>query len=144
MSNKGTHLSTISRYKIAQSKIKDRTELLKKINEYILKLTSDDFPSITSASLHASISEKALLALELRTEENSDLRILLDVIRDKQKEYLMKNGLSRKTDSKLSIMLLKANHGLKEEPTNLTQNNSFNISPEILAEAIQLSRSNKK
>jgi hypothetical protein len=48
-----------------------------------------------------------------------------------------------KTDSKLTGLLLKADHGLIEKPQQLTQNNYLNISPDLLAEAIELSRSSK-
>lgn len=144
MTTLGQNLSLETRQKISLAKTKDRTELHKKIEEYILALTEKDFPSITRAAIYAGISEKALLAYELRTGENSEVRILLDTIRDLAKATLMENGLNKKFDARLSSFLLQANHGLKTEPTHLEQNNIFNVSPEILAEAIQLTRSPKK
>lgn len=143
MSNKGISQSLATRQKISLANTKDRTELLEKIGGYIDGLKDNQFPSITACALHAGIGEKALLAYELRTAENSDIRIMLDIIRDRQKEYLTINGLNKTNDSRMSILLLKANHGLKEEPTALTQNNSFNVSAEILAEALELSRGKK-
>lgn len=143
MSSKGTTITSLAKSKISQALTKDRTNLLKSIESYISSLSPDDFPSLTKCALSSDISEHALLSLEIRTADNHELRVLLDHIRDLQKEYLTTTGLNRKSDSRLSIMLLKANHGLKEDPTTLTQNNTFNVSPEILAEALELSRSKK-
>lgn len=140
MSTKGNELSIITRHKIGLANQKDRTELHEKINSYIEGLKAVDFPSIVSASLYAGISEKTLLSYEARTAEDSDIRILLTHIRDLQKQYLIEKGLSRLIDGKLTGLLLRADHGLKDEPTNLTQNNTFNVSPELLAEAIELSK----
>lgn len=147
MSTKGKELSTTTRYKIAVAKTKDRTETLAKLQEYISVLTDpkekDLIPSLVSASLYAGISKKALLQWELTTAENSEVREILDFIRDLEEKYLRENGLLGKTDSKLTGLLLKADHGLQEKPQQLTQNNTFNISPDLLAEAIELSRQPK-
>lgn len=77
---------------------------------------------------------------EATTPEDSEIREALDLIRDKQKSKLIKGGLNREYDSKIATLLLTANHNIRPEPTQLTQNNTFNVSPEILAEALTLSR----
>lgn len=145
MSTKGKELTTTTRYKIAVAKQKDRTKIVEKLQEYISILVDpkekEVIPSLVSASLYAGISKKALLAWELTTAENSEVRQLLDFIRDIEEKYLRENGLLGKTDSKLTGLLLKADHGLIEKPQQLTQNNYLNISPDLLAEAIELSRS---
>ena len=145
MSTKGKQLTTTTRYKISLSKTKDRTETLEKLRGYISLLNDPKektlIPSIVSASLYAGISKKALLAWELTTAENSEVREILDFIRDIEEKYLRENGLLGLTDSKLTGLLLKADHGLIEKPQQLTQNNYLNISPDLLAEAIELSRS---
>ena len=147
MSTKGKELTTTTRYKIAVAKTKDRTETLVKLREYISIITDpnekDLIPSLVSASLHAGISKKALLAWELTTADGSEVREILDFIRDVEEKYLRENGLLGKTDSKLTGLLLKADHGLQEKPQQLTQNNTFNISPELLADALELSRQPK-
>lgn len=147
MSTKGKELSTTTRYKISVAKTKDRTQTLEKLRGYISLLTNPKekglIPSIVSASLYAGISKKALLAWELTTAENSEVREILDFIRDLEEKWLRENGLLGLTDSKLTGLLLKADHGLQEKPQQLTQNNTFNISPELLAEAIELSRKPK-
>lgn len=145
MSTKGKALTPVTRYKIAVSKTKDRTETLAKLREYISILNDPKekglIPSLVSASLYAGISKKALLAWELTTAENSEVREILDFVRDLEEKWLRENGLLGLTDSKLTGLLLKADHGLQEKPTQLTQNNTFNVSPELLAEALELSRS---
>lgn len=147
MSTKGKELTTTTRYKIAVSKTKDRTETLAKLREYVSILNDPKetglIPSLVSASLYAGISKKALLQWELTTAENSEVREILDFVRDLEEKYLRENGLKGLTDSKLTGLLLKADHGLQEKPQQLTQNNTFNISPDLLAEAIELSRQPK-
>lgn len=147
MSTKGKELAPVTRYKIAVAKQKDRAKIIEKLREYISIITDprekDLIPSLVSASLYAGISKKALLQWELTTAEDSEVREILDFIRDLEEKWLRENGLLGKTDSKLTGLLLKADHGLQEKPTQLTQNNTFNISPDLLAEAIELSRQPK-
>ncbi len=147
MSNKGISQTTITKYKISDSMQANRTKILPKLREYRKILLDPEqqniIPSIVSASLYAGMSKKALLAWELTTAENSELRQLLDFVRDFEEKYLRDNGLMGKTDSKLTAMFLKADHGLQEKPPQLTQNNTFNVSPDILAEALELSRAKK-
>lgn len=147
MSNKGIATTETTRYKISIAKQENRTKVLKNLRAYISLLNDPNektlIPSIVSASLYAGISKKALLAWEMTTADNSEVREILDFIRDMEEKYLRENGLMGKTDSKLTGLLLKADHGLQEKPQQLTQNNTFNISPELLAEAIELSRSPK-
>lgn len=143
MSTKGLNQSIEVRRKISLANTKDRTKLHLKVKEYIKNLTPEDFPSITGCAIFCGVSEKMLLAYELRTDEDSEIRIMLDQIRDIQKQNIMKNGLFKSYDSGLSKFLLVSNHDMKENPTNLTQNNTFNVSPEILAEALEISRNKK-
>ena len=148
MSTKGQELTTDTRYKISVSKTKNRTETLKLLKEYKTLLLDPNekniIPSVVSASLHAGISKKALLAWELTTAQDSEVRDILDFIRDLEEKWLREHGLLKMIDGKLVALLLKADHGLQEKPTQLTQNNTFNVSPELLAEAIELSRTPKK
>lgn len=147
MSNKGIPQTLATRRKISLANQKDRAFILEKIAYYVEMIQTPEwkstFPSVTSASILAGINEKNLIAYELTTPDGSDIRLLLDTIRDLQKERLMERGLNKLYDSKIVSLLLKAHHGLREEPTQLTQNNTFNVSPEILAEALQLSRQKK-
>jgi len=148
MSTKGNELTIESKYQISKSKQSNRTKVIEKLKEYTELLydlsESGLIPSIVSASLFAGISKKALLQWELTTGENSEVRELLDFIRDVEEKYLREGGLLGITHSTLTIKLLEVDHGLISHPQNLIQNNTYNVSPELLAEAIELSRSIKK
>lgn len=147
MSNKGVEQTSITKYKISDALQDNRKKILPKLLEYKKLLTDPEektiIPSIVSASLYAGISKKALIAWELTTAENSEVRQILDFIRDVEEKYLRENGLLGNTDSKLTTLLLKAEHGVQDQPQQLTQNNTFNVSPEILADAIEISRTKK-
>lgn len=144
MSTKGKTLSLATRQKISLEKQKDRREIIKNLKGYISNLIEDtdgkEIPSIVSASLYAGISKKALLTWELTTAEDSEVRQILDFIRDLEEQYLRNNSLKGKISGRMSSLFLKSEHGMQEKQPNLTQNNTFNVSPEILAEAIELSR----
>lgn len=143
MSNKGVPQTLATRQKISLANKKDRLLINQKVKEYLESLKKDSFPTLTECAIYAGISEKRLILYEMETPENSEIRLMLDEIRDRQKLSLMKNGLNKNYDSKIVTLLLKAHHGLKEEPTQLTQTNIYNgLSPDILAEALALSRKN--
>jgi len=148
MSTKGTKQTTITKFKISSALQSNRTKVLEKLKEYKNMIVRDDttlgFPSIVSACLYAGMSKRAVLQWELETAEDSELRQILEFIRDLEEMCLRNFGLSGVWDSKLVSRLLEAEHGIAPKPTQLTQNNTFNISPELLAEAIELSRSKKK
>lgn len=144
MSNAGNKHTSIAKRKIGLANAKDRAKIDKLVSNYISTLKPQDFPSLTDAALYAGIAEKNLIAYEISTPDGSKIREALDEIRDRQKSFLMKNGLFRVTDSRITGLLLEANHGVKKDtPNNLTQNNIFNVSPEVLSEAISLSREKK-
>lgn len=133
MSKKGIPQSLATRQKISIEKQKDRTKILKSLEEYIFNLLNDkdgrEIPSIVSASLHAGISKKALLAWELTTAENSEVRQLLDFIRDLEEQFLRNKSLKGKISGRMASLFLKSEHGMQEKASNLTQNNTFNVSP---------------
>lgn len=137
---KNQTMSLSARLKIGLDNAKNKAKIEVRIKEYINELKPTDFPSITDAAIYAGISENRLVVYEQSTPDDSTIRGALAYIRDLQKSKLQLKGLDRTYDSKITTLLLKANHGLKEEPANLTQNNTFNVSPELLAKAIDISR----
>lgn len=143
MSNKGIPQSLETRRKIGLANTKDRTQKLIKVNEYITGLTPDSFPSLTDCAIYCGLSEVALSKWEATTEDNSEIRQSLGKIRTLQKSVLIRLGLAKKYDSGLTKFLLEVNHGMKSNPTELSQTNIFNISPDLLAEAIEISRKKK-
>jgi hypothetical protein len=140
---KGISHSIETRQKIGLANAKDRAILDQKVEEYIHQLSKGDFPDITDVALYAGIAEKNLLIYEAQTPQDSKIRLLLDHVRDLAKSALKHGGLTKKFDGRMTALLLNIDHGMKEQPTTLTQNNNFNISPELLSEAIELSRKKK-
>lgn len=143
MSFKGNKQTPQNKLAVSIATKKDHTVLLESLETYISQLKPQDFPSIVSACLCANMSEKAVLSYEMRQPEESTIRSLLDKIRMLQKKFLLDNGLSNKINGKLTGLLLSSDHGINDKPQQLTQNNTFNLSPELLAEAIELSRTKK-
>lgn len=143
MSTKGNKQTALTKYKIGLANTKDRTELHNRIIDYINSPPKDQSISLLNCSIYAGITESALLNYEASTAENSEIRQLLSLIRDLSKQNLIENGLNKKYDSRLTGRLLEVNHGLKSDPNSLTQNNYLNISPELLNEALALSKKNK-
>ena len=144
MSNKGIPQSLATRQKISLANVKDRAKIDLSVKKYILSLTEGTFPTITDCALYAGISEKTLIRYEITSDENSDIREALDFIRDLSKSALMHGGLTKMYDGKFASFLLQANHQMNTQAPNLTQNNIFSgLTPELLAEALQLSREKK-
>ena len=143
MSTKGRQLATTTKFKIAIANRKDRAELHNSLVEFIHKAQQNPKryrPSVLNAAIFSGISESALLHYEARSPENSEIRQLLAHIRDLSKQNLIENGLKGKFNSNLTTRLLEANHNLAAQPQNLSQTNIYNVSPDILADAIKLSK----
>jgi thiamine pyrophosphokinase len=144
MSNKGIPQTLATRQKISLANQKDRAKIDAKVKGYILSLILGDFPTLTDCAIHAGISEKTLIRYEITSPEDSDIREALDFIRDLSKSALIHGGLTRKFDARFSSFLLQASHNMNAQAPTLTQNNIFSgLTPELLAEALQLSREKK-
>lgn len=99
-------------------------------------------PTIEDLASELGIGTRTLYAWET---EYSEFQQTMDMLRDAQRDQLVRGGLTNKFNSSFAALLLKAKHGFVEsKPTiNATQNNTFNVSPELLAEAIALTRKNE-
>lgn len=141
MSTKGITMALATRKKISLANTKDRAKIDQAIKDYILTLDINDIPLLTDAANHAGISEKTLIRYEMQTEDDSEIRTMLDFIRDMQKSRLIKGGLKRGLDGRLVALLLERTHGMRSDPQSLSQTNIFNgITPDILADALELTR----
>lgn len=69
---------------------------------------------------------------------------ILEYISMMQEELALRGGLTNKTNPVFSMFLLKSKHGYIDQAQNLTQNNTFNISPDLLADALEIMRSKRK
>lgn len=101
-------------------------------------LKKGDFPTIEQLATHLGIGTRTLYAWE---QAYSEFQQTIDILRDAQKDLLIRGGLTNKYNSRFASFLLKANHGMAETRplVNATQNNIFSgVSPELLADALKI------
>jgi hypothetical protein len=95
------------------------------------------FPTIEGLAISLGVGTRTLYDWE---GEYPDFSQTLNKLRDIQKQLLITNGITGAYNTRFSIFLLKASHGMteKEPLITSTQNNNMNISPDLLAEALKL------
>lgn len=115
-------------------------ETPRRVLNYIKKCQGNsDFPTIEHLASELGLGTRTLYAWE---KEYPDFQQTMDMLRDAQRHLLISGGLTNKYNSRFASFLLKANHGMQDRqpPINATQNNYMNISPELMADAIRLTR----
>lgn len=115
-------------------------ETPRRVIRYIKKCQkNNDFITIESLASELGVGTRTLYSWE---EVHSDFRQTMDMLRDAQRDQLLRGGITRKFDSRFAAFLLKANHGMqdKQPPFHAIQNNTFNVPAEIMADAIKLIR----
>jgi hypothetical protein len=116
-------------------------ETAKRVISYIRKCQEkEEFPTIEHLASHLGIGTRTLYAWE---EAYSEFQHTMDMLRDAQRHLLISGGLTNKYNARFASFLLKANHGMSDAKplVHATQNNIFNgISPELLAEAMEITR----
>lgn len=98
-------------------------------------------PTMAGFCLVAGISRSRLWELSQNSPEISDL---LEQINMRQEQLALEGGLTNKTNPVFSIFLLKSKHGYQDQSPTLSQTNNFNISPDLLADALALMKTNSK
>lgn len=98
-----------------------------------------DFITIEQLASQLGVGTRTLYAWE---KEHSEFQHTLDMLRDAQRDQLIRGGIQNKLHPGVSIFLLKASHGMQDRQplVHATQNNNFNVSPELMAEAIKLTK----
>ena len=98
-----------------------------------------DFITIEQLASQLGVGTRTLYAWE---KEHSEFQHTLDMLRDAQRDQLIRGGIQNKLNAGVSIFLLKASHGMQDRQplVHATQNNNFNVSPELMAEAIKLTK----
>lgn len=145
MSTKGNTLSIATRQKISISKTKHtKSHLIQAGNSYIDSLCNESGdiirpPSVVGYCLEAGISRSRLYELLPIWSELADTIEYIEML---QEDYAINMGFTSK-NSIFSMFLLKSKHQYKDQPQQLTQNNTFNVSPELLADALKLMNENK-
>jgi hypothetical protein len=115
-------------------------ETPKRVIVYIKKCQqSDEFPTIEHLASELGVGTRTLYAWET---EHLEFQHTLGMLRDAQRHLLISGGLTNKYNSRFASFLLKAAHGMQDRQplVHATQNNNFNISPELMADAIKLIR----
>ncbi|KKK83011.1 hypothetical protein LCGC14_2797640 [marine sediment metagenome] len=147
MSTKGTKLSPLTRQKISLAKTKiTKDHLIKSGMEYIngiLNAPKKDkkLPTIVGFCLVAGISRSRLYDLAELTPEVADIIEYIDMM---QEEIALQGGITNRLNPIFSMFLLKSKQGYKDSPQVLNQTNQFNITPELLQDALKLMHSKEK
>lgn len=113
-------------------------ETPKRVISYTKKcLENDDFPTIEHLASYLGVGTRVLYEWE---KEYSDFMQTMDMLRDAQRHLLISGGLTNKYNARFASFLLKANHGMSDAKplVHATQNNNFNVSPELVAEALKI------
>lgn len=125
-------------------KIGRPTKYNNRVNKRVMDYTkncqeNDKFPTIEEL---ASILNVGTRTIYEWIDIYDDFSQTIEMLRDLQRQMLVSKGLKGEYNSRFSIFLLKANHKFREnEPLiNTSQNNNFNISPDLLADALKLMR----
>src|ERR1035437_4653705 len=89
------------------------------------------FPTIEGLALNLGTGTRTIYGWE---KEYEDFLHTTELLRDTQRDLLIKNGLNGKYSTSFCIFLLKAMHGFTDNKAlfQATQNNYMDISPEVL------------
>lgn len=118
-------------------------QVLESVKEYTDNCKKNgNFPTVEGLAGTLGVGTRTLYDWE---KVHTDFSHTLDILRDAQRQLLITNGLTGSYSSRFAIFLLKASHGMteKEPLVNATQNNNLNISPELLADALQIMEDKK-
>lgn len=98
------------------------------------------FPTFEGLATFLGVGTRTLYDWEL---EHADFSQTMEMVRDTQRQLLITNGLTGQYNTRFAMFLLKANHGMSEKDPliSATQNSYMNISPDLLADALELMHS---
>lgn len=141
------HTPLTTREKISLSKRKiTKAHLITSASEYLTEILNSPkeekkVASVVGFCLYAGVSRSRMYELAQEWQEVADI---LEYISMLQEQTALEGGMTNKTNPVFSMFLLKSKHGYQDSPQHLTQNNTFNISPDLLADALKLMKENKK
>lgn len=128
---------------LAKTKI-DKLALIDSGHDYIAQFTTPNMtttrpPSIVGYCLAAGVSKSRLYELQ---SEIPELAAIIDHIEMLQEQFALDQGYNGK-NSNFAAFILKSKSNYTDQPQHLTQNNNFNISPDLLHDALKLMNDNK-
>jgi hypothetical protein len=138
MSTHGIQPSQATRLKISKNRREfTAAHLTNSYNVYLEQLQADPTlaPTLTGLCLAIGCSIHSLP--ELR-EKHIQLDQAAQHIETLQEHYLVTRGLTNKANPQLVKFLLQSKHKYNDQPQQLTQNNNFNISPDLLKTALAM------
>lgn len=141
----GKNLSLSTREKISKSKTKvSIVHLTEALPDYLTSILDENGryntpPSVVGYCLFSGVSRSRFYELAQSDKRVSDILEELSMI---QEEYALDMGFNSR-NSIFSMFLLKSKHNYHDQPQQLTQNNYLNVNPDVLAEAIQISKGAK-
>ena len=147
MTNTTKALSLTTRQKISLSKTKyTKADLIAGGVVYVDRIINADkqeklIPSIVGLCLDIGISRSRMYELAEKWQEVADI---LEYVRMLQEDKALQGGMTNRLNPIFSMFLLKGKHGYQDQAPQLNQTNNFNVSPELLADAVKLMRSKKK
>lgn len=104
------------------------SEIFPKTEEYISSCGREntELPTVEGLAAKLGVTSETIRQW---TSEYPEFSLTIKKLSDKQKEQLMNDGLygGKEVNAAMAIFLLKANHGMKEDPQVLQQ---FNINNE--------------
>ena len=112
---------------------------------YLESLASTDpeksvpIPSIVGMCLHCGISRSRLYELLPSMPKVADIVEYIEML---QEQFAINEGFRGKA-SIFSMFMLKSKHNYHDSPQQLTQNNTFNVSPDLLADALAIMNKSK-
>lgn len=101
-------------------------------------LKEGTFPTIEGFAAKLKLGTRTLYDWETYRPEFSHA---MDKLRDTQRELLISNGLNGGYNTRFTMFLLRANHGMREKETivEASQNNIMNgVNAELLADALKV------
>ena len=146
MSTQGLTLSPETRAKISLSKTKHtQAKLVASGMSYLDTILNPEagkpvpIPTIVGLCLYAGISRSRLYELLPTMPEVADIVEYIEML---QEQFAINEGFRGKA-SIFSMFLLKSKHQYHDSPQQLTQNNTFNVSPDLLADALAIMNKDK-
>ncbi len=110
----------------------------KRVRDYItMCLEKEKFPTIEGLAAYLRVGVRTINDWQTKYDDFSPT---IEILKDTQRELLINNGLTGEYNTRFAMFLLKANHGMTEKDpvVSATQNSFMNISPELLADALEL------
>lgn len=102
--------------KIKAVAVKTDEELIKKIDEYLKKIEEEkETVRLASEDDYTDCMGISAGALATRKKRNPFLAEKLELIKRKQKQQLINNGLAKKYNPQITMLLLAHLHGIRED-----------------------------